>query len=79
MSKPHPLVVPLATHMFANGIKVQDACARAGVNPTTWSRWAKGAVPSLTSLAKLHMAIDEIVAEQEQAAGASETSTKENA
>lgn len=59
--KPDPAIIPVQSKMFANGIRVGDACKLAGINPATWSRWAAGGVPDLAKLRDLERTVDEIV------------------
>lgn len=52
------------------GISIRSACERAGVHPTTFSRWKKTrqnpdpAGASLISIGKIYTAIDELIAER---------------
>jgi transcriptional regulator with XRE-family HTH domain len=59
--KPDPAIIPLATRMFSEGIRIGELCKHAGISPSTWSRWAAGGVPDLSKLRALEAALDEIV------------------
>lgn len=63
MQKPDPLVVDLNTRMFANGIKPGKACERAGVNASTWSRWAAGGAVHLATFRKIEAAVDGMISD----------------
>lgn len=65
MQKPHQMVVDLNTLMFANRIRPGDACRRARVNASTWSRWAAGGTPDVLTHDRLKLAVEEMIAEQE--------------
>lgn len=64
--KPDPAIIPLATRMFAEGIRVNEACKRAEppISPSTWSRWVAGGVPDLATLRRLEATVEEMVAEE---------------
>lgn len=83
IKKPHQLTVTMATHMFMHRVGITAACKRAGVHPSTWSRWASGGPPDVPTYDKLMQAIDEIIAERDSAStpsapGAAETGTGEH-
>lgn len=61
--KPDPAIVPLASKMFAEGLRIAEVCKRAHVSPQTWSRWAAGGVPKLDKLRDIDTAINEMIAE----------------
>lgn len=59
--KPDPAIVPIQSKMFAHGISIKEACERADINPTTWSRWAAGSIPHTGKLRELDRAVDELI------------------
>lgn len=59
--KPDPIIIPLQSRMFAEGIGVTELCKAAKVSPSTWSRWARGGVPDLAVLRRLEGALDEMI------------------
>lgn len=61
--KPDPAIISVQSKMFANGIRISDACARASISPASWSRWAAGGTPDLTKLRSLEAAVDEMTSE----------------
>jgi|GEM_PF-6768702 len=60
--KPDPIIVPLQSRAFAEGVRIKEMCERADVHPTTWSRWAAGGTPDLTALRRMEAALDAIIA-----------------
>ena len=62
--KPDPAIIPLATRMLTEGIRVGEVCRRAKVAASTWSRWMSGGVPDLATLRRLEAALDEMIAEE---------------
>lgn len=65
--KPDPAIVPLQSAMFAAGLPIGAVCKRAGVNPTTWSRWASGGIPDTAKLRAIAAAIEEMASEEQPA------------
>ena len=58
----HPLVIDLQARMFANRLKPGNVVRQAGLNPSTWWRWTKGAEPKLSTLKAVSETIDRLTA-----------------
>lgn len=51
----------------ASGLTRKQVYERAGVHKETWRRLAAGAKPTVTTLEKLNMALNELIREKEHA------------
>lgn len=63
--RPHPLVADINDRAFRAGVRPPEIMKRAGVDPSIWSRWAKGIVPTLGSIEKMNLALTSIIEEDE--------------
>lgn len=65
MSDPKDKIEAILLRSYRLKISIKDICARAGVAPSTWSRWRANAVePTDEKIEKLSVALDQLEAER---------------
>lgn len=55
-----PEVVALRADMFAKQLRLGVVLREAKVNPSTWTRWTKGADPKASTLSAMRGAIERL-------------------